>query len=461
MSTSAVMTPAPAAWRPEIRAMLALAWPLMLTNLGQLLIATTELVILGHMHPDALAAGSLGAMVAHAFFALGFGLAAATAPMMAQAVGARRHTLRELRRTVRKGLWLCALLGVPTILLLSQAEAFLLLAGQQPKLAADAGLYLMGYAWALPPAWGFMVLRSLLAVRERPKAAMVISIIALILNAFICYGLVFGAFGLPRLGILGAGIAGASANWLSFLMLLGFVLVERRFRRHAILGRWWRADWARLGELIRIGLPMSAAMLMETCVFGGAGLLMGTISTASVAAHAIVMQVASLTFMVPLGIAQAATVRVGIAAGRRDRAGVGLAGWTAQGISAVFMGSMGLVLWLAPVLLIGLFLDLSDPATWEAARIATGFLALAALFQLGDGAQVVAAGALRGLKDTRVPMVLTGIGYWGLGFPAAAALGLWAGLDGFGIWIGLAGAIMVLACLMLHRWSRREQLGLV
>jgi MATE family multidrug resistance protein len=246
-----------------------------------------------------------------------------------------------------------------------------------------------------------------------------------------------------------------------FAMLLGFVLLDRRLRRFHLLGRLWRADWARFREIFRVGTPISLALGFEVTVFNAAAFLMGIIGTDSLAAHAVAIQIASVTFMVPLGLAQAATVRVGLAAGRGDRDGVARAGWTSLTIGVGFMGAMAVPMLAMPEALAGLFLDRADPAQARVLYLAASFLVVAGLFQLADGGQVVGAGMLRGLKDTRVPMVFAGVGYWVIGIPFGALLAFVAGMGGRGLWIGLASGLVAVAILMVTRWSRRERLGLV
>lgn len=216
-----------------------------------------------------------------------------------------------------------------------------------------------------------------------------------------------------------------------------------------------------LREMLRIGAPMALAMGFEVTGFNAAAFLMGLISADALAAHAIALQVASATFMVPLGVAQAATVRVGLAAGAGDRRGVRLAGWTALGLGVGFMCLTAVVLVAAPEPIVHLFLDPARPENAPVIRLAVGFLAIAGMFQVVDGAQVVGAGCLRGLKDTRVPMLFAGLGYWLIAIPLGAALAFWTGLAGRGIWIALAAGLGIVAALMVGRWSRRRALGLI
>jgi MATE family, multidrug efflux pump len=439
-------------WRGEARALLALSGPIVLTNLGQVAIQTTDVVMIGWLGTEALAASVLGVNVSFVVLLFAIGVVGATAPMIAQDLGRHPHAVREPRRTVRQGFWVALLLGLPASVILWQIAPILAFLRQDPALVAAAEDYVHAAMWGFVPALWFIVLRNFIASLERPRAGMVIMLIGVSLNAIAAYGLIFGRLGLPALGLWGAGIAAALTNVFLFVALLGFILIDRRFRRYYILGRFWRADWSRLCEIFRIGLPIGVTLIMEVGLFAGSGFLIGAISTAQLAAHQIALQCAAVTFMVPLGLAQAATVRVGRAAGRRDPPGVLRAGTMALIIGCGFMLAMALIMWSVPQSIVGLFIDAADPANRAVVQAAVTFLAVAALFQIFDGGQVIGAGALRGLKDTRWPMVFAAVAYWLVGMACAVGLGLGAGLGGLGVWLGLAAGLAVAAGLMIARF---------
>ena len=432
---------------------------MVLTNLAQTAMTLTNLMMLGRVSADTLAAAALGNNLYFAPMVFGLGFMLATVPMMAREVGRNRHSVRDLRRTVRQGFWAAVLIVMPVWLLLWQGEAILLAMGQEPALARDAGAYLRALQWGLLPFYFYIVLRSFIMTLERPGWATVVAFAAVGFNLIGNWALVFGNFGFPPMGIAGSAI---STSLSSLLMFLGMVLVvslDRRFRRYQLFGRFWRADWPRFRQLTRLGLPIAAMMAFETTLFNAAAFLMGVIGAQSLAAYAIVMQIGSTSFMVPLGVNQAATVRVGIAYGAGDAAGVSRAGWTAYGVGVGFMALAALVMVAVPRTLIGVFLDIDAPANAEVVAIATTFLLFAALFQIVDGAQAVAAGMLRGLHDTGVPMVIAAIGYWGIGMPLGAVLAFHFGMAGAGIWIGLSSGLAVVAVLLLWRWLRRDRLA--
>ncbi|MFQ3622644.1 MAG: MATE family efflux transporter [Acetobacteraceae bacterium] len=449
------------AWAAELRATLSLAWPIALTNLSQMAMGITDAAMLGNHDARALAASAIGLALYWSVAVVGLALGLGTAPLMAQALGRARHAVRDVRRSVRMGLWATTALGLPATALLWHGEPILLGLGQSPAIAADAALYVRTLLPGLVPFWWFIVLRSFVSALERPKPALAATLVAIPLNGLLDWLLIFGRFGLPELGIVGAGVASAASTAVMLSILLGVCLTDRRFRRYRLLGRLWRPDVARLRELLRVGLPIAGALLFEVLVFNAAVLIVGWIDAVSVAAHAIAIQCASLTFMVPMGIGQAATVRVGLAAGARDLAGVARAGWTALVLGGSFMGAMALLFLAVPRPIVALFLDPSLPDAPEVAALGATLLAVAGLFQVVDGLQAIGAGALRGLKDTRVPMLFAGLGYWVLGLPVGAVLAFGAGLGAVGVWFGLAFGLAVVAVLLVWRWAARERLGLV
>lgn len=448
-------------WRTEIRATLLLAYPLILTNLAQAAIHATDVILLGWMGPRTLAAGALGVNLVNACLIFGTGLVTASAPMMARELGRFRHSVRDVRRTVRQAMWAAVAIAVPFWALLWQAEAILLAFGQDPALAADAAKFVRALQWGLLPFFFYLILRSFVSALEKPIWSLVIGGGAVVFNAAINYALIFGRFGFPELGLLGAGIGSALSNLLMFVGMAFVVTHHRSFRRYRVFGRFWRADWPRFAAVWKLGLPIAITLALEVTIFNAAVFLMGLISTAALAAHAIAIQIAALSFMVPLGLAQAVTVRVGLAFGRRDRAGIARAGWTSFALGEAFMVLMALVMLAIPHLLVYGFLDESDPRNAEVITLAVSFLAVAALFQIVDGAQAVGAGMLRGLHDTTLPMVYAALGYWVIGLGTGVGLAFGLGWEGIGIWVGLALGLAVVAILMVARWMRRQKLELV
>ena len=447
-------------WATEVRATLALAWPLILANLTMALIQATDVVMMGWLGSRALASSALGLNLTFAFSLICLGLVTAASPLMATAIGAKRHLVRDVRRTFRQSFWLVATVTVPVWLILWNGRTLIIGLGQDPGLADGARDFLHGYMWSMLPFLLFQAMRTFISALERPGWVLAISLTGVLLNAILEYALVFGHFGLPALGLFGGGLA-SSIVWSLLAIMLALVIVsDRQFRRFHLFGRLWRADWPRYRRLWALGLPIGLAMGFEGGIFSAAAFLMGLISAAAVAAHAIALQISALSFMVPWGLAQAATVRVGQALGRGDRAGIGRAGWVAWGLGVTFMALTALIILTLPHSLITLFLA-DTPANAKVIALAVSFLFVAAIFQIVDGAQVVGAGMLRGLHDTRVPMLFTFIGYWAIGIGIGVWLAFRRGWDGVGIWTGLAIGLAIVAVLMLWRWTRRDRLGLL
>ncbi|MDP9423247.1 MAG: MATE family efflux transporter [Pseudomonadota bacterium] len=446
-------------WRAELRATLALAWPLILSNLTMAAIQATDVVLMGWLGARPLAASALGINLVFAFSLVCLGLVTASSPMMATALGARLRSVHEVRRTFRQSLWMIVTVIVPIWLILWNSEPVILALGQEPALARDAETFIHGYMWSMLPFLLFQAMRNFVSALERPGWVLAISLAGIVTNALLGYGLIFGRFGLPELGIFGGGLA-SSIVWSLLAVMLALVVVsDRQFGRYHLFGRFWRPDWPRYRRLWRLGFPIGLAMGFEGGVFSAAAYLMGLIDAESVAAHAVALQIAALSFMVPWGLAQAATVRVGLFLGRGDPAGIGRAGWTSWILGVGFMALMALLIWSFPRDLITIFLD-DTPENARVIALGVSFLAIAAIFQIADGAQVVGAGMLRGLHDTRVPMIFTFIGYWAIGIGIGAWLAFRGGWQGQGIWTGLAIGLIIVALLMIWRWARREALGL-
>lgn len=444
-------------WRAELRASASLAAPIAATQLAQIAIVTTNVLMIGRLGPDALAAGALGANIFYIFSIFCIGVLLATSPLVAQAVGRGRHVVRDARRSVRQALWVSLLVGLPSCIVIWNAAPILERLGQEPAIAAAAQSYARVAVWGFMPMLWFTVLRSFVSALQRPNLALVAILLGVAANGIVGGVLIFGYLGMPAWGLVGAGAGVAAANVLTFLVLLAVVLRDRRLRRFAVLGRLWRPDWARFREVLRIGLPIGTTMVLETAMFSAAIIMMGWIGTAPLAAHQIAVQCAITTFMVPVGIAHAVTVRVGIAAGAGDAAGVRRAGYVGLCLGAAFMCLTATLFWSVPEALIGMFIDTTAAANAEVVQLAIAFLAVAALFQVVDALQAVGQGALRGLKETRQPMLMATFGYWVVGVPTGALMAFKAGLGGVGIWLGLALGLAVVAVLVVGRFHLRTR----
>ena len=446
-------------WLTELRATLALAWPLVLANLTQQLIQATDVLLMGRLGATQLAAATLALNLTFTFNLLLLGLVIASSPMMATALGQRFNAVRDVRRTFRAGLWLLIFTLPPYWALLWHVGDFMRAFGESEELARQGQTFLRAYMWCTAPWLLFQLLRNFVAALERPRVVLWLSLGGIALNALLSWALIFGRFGLPALGLVGGGL-GSTLTW--FIMcgaLVAVVLSEKRFRRFHLFGNWWRFDGQRTMAMVRLGWPIGLTMALEMGVFALAAYFMGWIGAPAVAAHAVALQIAALTFMVPLGLGQAATVRVGLALGRRNDDAIARAGWTAWVIGVGFMGAMALIMWAIPRQLVTLFLN-DVPANAMVIGLAVSFLRVAAAFQLVDGAQVIGAGMLRGLHDTRWPLLFALFGYWVVGLGIGAWLAFAQDWKGVGIWVGLASGLAAVAVLMLARWVMRDSLGL-
>jgi MATE family multidrug resistance protein len=456
------------AFLAEARELLRLAVPLAATQLAQMIILATDTVMLGHFDKEALAAAALGNTIYYLVWLLGSGMPMAVSPVIAHVQGRHGATVkprdqREVRVAVRMGLWSVAMSSPPLLCVLIFTRPVLLMLHQEPKLAADAAVFISGLAWGLPFALGFQVLRSFSTALSRAVPPLTVMGLAILWNACGDYALIFGHFGFPRLGLFGSGLASASSNIFSFVVMLAISLGVPALRRYHILHRLLHPGWRCFAELFRLGLPIGITMMFEVALFNAAALAMGIFGVATLAAHQIAITIPSLTFMIPLGIGLAATIRVGLAAGAGDRIAARRAGFTAIAMGAAFMCVTALVLVIWPLQIATLWLP-DSPANRDVLALAVTFLHVAAAFQLVDGIQVTASMSLRGLKDARGPMWIAGASYWLAGAPMCLWLGFGTGLKGFGVWLGLAFGLLVAAITLTTRFillSKKDGRGSV
>jgi len=446
-----------AIWRAEMIDTVRLAAPMALTQLGQVSMMTTDLMLLGRLGDKVVAAAALAHTVLFVGFTLGMGFMQAVAPLAAQAFGARQPRL--VRRALRVGLWAALLLGVPLTVLQFWSETLLIAVGQPAAAAALAARYSAGLAWCLIPSYVFQALRNFMSAVSRPEPALWITLAAIPANGLLAYALIYGAMGLPRLELLGAGIATTLVSIGMCAAALWIVTRRAPFKKYHVLGRFWRPDWQLMGRLIAVGAPISGAFLLEFGVFAAAALVMGTLGTTALAAHQIALQTAAVMFMVPFGVALAATVRVGQAVGRKDPSATRRAGFAAIALGALFMTLMTLLVALGRSYIPLLFLGADTPDAASTVALAATLLVVGATFFIADGTQTVAAGALRGLNDTRVPLLFAAFSFWGVAFTGGLWLAFRLEWGAVGVWIGLSSGLIVYAGLLLWRFQRLTRRG--
>ncbi|MBT5434759.1 MAG: MATE family efflux transporter [Alphaproteobacteria bacterium] len=444
------MSPALLPWLRETRAVVHLAVPLALTQLALMAIMTTDVVLMGWIGADELAAGTLASHFYWAFVAFGFGTLTGATPMMAQHLGARRF--RRIRPVMRQAMWLSLLLAIPISQIAWFSGSILPLLGQETEVAANVQSYLRYIVFGLLPAMWFMVLSEFLAAHARPRAVMVVTILAIALNGLLDYALMFGNLGAPEMGLDGAGLASAIVNVSMFLALLVFVMRDHKFRRYRLLGRLWRIEWPNMFEIVRVGMPIAVTEVAEMGMFTVLSLMMGVLGTDALAAHGVTSQCYAVIFMIPVGIAQAAAVRVGRAVGANDPHGAARSGWTALSLGALAALVPSLAFWFAGHEVASLILNDGNPENTAALDLAVTILAVATFFMIADAVMISARGALQGMKDTKVPMFIALGTSWGFGLPIAALLGFELELGGPGIWAGMAAAIGCASILVLWRF---------
>jgi MATE family multidrug resistance protein len=439
-------------WLEEIRLLSALAAPLVFTQLGQMAVLTSDVIMLGRVGKTALAAAAVGNAVYYFAWLIGGGPVSAVPPMIAHIIGARPRERAGVRASVRMGLWAVILLSAPLIGLLMFTRPILVALHQPPEIAAHAGEYIGILSFGLPFSLGFQVLRNFAAALGHPRASVWVTVMTVAFNVLAGYALIFGHFGAPRLGLQGCAIASVSALIFSFVAMLVVIRLTADLRPYRLFRRFARPAWAKLREVFVLGMPIGLTMMFEAMLFNCMTLLMGTFGAAPLAAHQIALNVPSVTFMVPLGVAMAATIRVGRAAGAGDEAGVRRAGYTAMGLATVFMGLCGVLLAFFPNSIAGLYFDRRAAGAAEVIALAVVYLRVAAAFQVFDALQVVGALSLRGLKDARMPLILAGVSYWLVGAPICVGLSVGLHMQGLGVWIGLASALAVAAGAMCARF---------
>ncbi len=447
-------------WRQELRATLGIAGPLAAANLLQMLTYAVDVIFIARLGEQELAASALAVSLFGLVLWALTGLTGAVAPLIAEAVGARAPALRPVRRSVRMALWLAVIAGIGGTGLCLMLDPIMRVSGQQPGIIALANQYNTVIVFSMVPMLLSSVLRNFVSALGRPIFATAITGLGIFVNAIANYAFIFGELGAPAMGLAGAAVATIITAFFTLGAYVLAIRLDPRLHRYRIFGRLWSPDWARLKQIARIGTPIALTITAEAGIFGAAAFLMGRFGAAELAGHTVALQLASLAFQVPFGVGQAAAIRVGYHFGARDPLGAGRAGWVALAIGAGFMSLTAGAMILAPEWLLRIFVDPDAAANAALVGFALQYLVLAAIFQLADGVQAVAAGALRGLQDTRVPMWIAIFSYWLPGIGLSLGLGFFTPLEGTGVWIGLATGLFFAAAGLIWRWHRRDALGL-
>ncbi len=435
------------------RATLVLGVPLIGSHLAQMALHVTDTVLLGWYGVHELAAVVLGSSMFYVIFVFGSGFAQAVMPLVAQSMG--RGDEAQVRRDTRMGLWLSIGFGLLTYPLFWWSEPLLLALGQEADVARLGQDFLRIAGLGMIPALMVMAIKGYLAALERTQVVLWVTLAAVLVNGILGYALIFGHWSAPEMGVRGAGLASLLVQILTAALLVIYAGWLPELRRFHLLQRFWRPDRGALVSVFRLGWPIGVTGFAESGMFAATAVMIGWIGAIPLAAHGIALEVTSLTFMLHLGLSNAATVRAGRAHGAGDRIGLRDGAKAAIGLS-VIIGCVNIILMLVLAQqIIGVFLDMSNPASAEILAYGVMLLMFAALFQMTDAMQVMALGLLRGMQDTKVPMFMATVSYWGIGLPAGYVLGFPLGWGGGGLWLGLVIGLTVAAISMMWRFWRR------
>jgi MATE family multidrug resistance protein len=432
-------------------AILKLGLPLIASNVAQFAIHMTDTIMLGWYDVTALAAATIATTLFFVIFIVGAGFAFAVTPLVAAA--AERGDDVEVRRVTRMGVWLSVIYGAFVMIPFFWTEGILLWIGQEPDVAALGHDYLIIALWGMIPALIVMTLKSYLAALEHTAIILWGTVAAAVLNAALNYVLIFGNFGAPEMGIKGAAIASVVLHCVTVGIFLVYGL--RVLPQYKLLQNVLRPDNEIMKRVFLLGVPIGITSLAEGGLFSASAIMMGWIGELELAAHGIAIQLASLTFMVHIGLSQVATIRAGRALGRGDRASLKLGGAMAFVLSGIFALVTVLVFLAIPETLVSLFLSPDEPDRVAVIAVGVALIAMAALFQVVDAAQVMALGLLRGVQDTAVPMVMATVSYWVIGLPVSYVLAFTLEIGPVGLWLGLVVGLSVAAVLLNWRfWWR-------
>lgn len=436
----------------EMKKTSALAGPVIGSQLGQMSMGFVDTVMVGRLGPQELAGVALGNTLFFFLSIVSMGVIMAVAPIVSQAHGAGDDPTIE--RSVRQGFLVAILLTIVPFLIIWNIAPFLRAIGQNPDVVVLTQGYLRAIVFGFLPFLWIGVLRGFIEGISRPFAVTLTTFMGLGMNVLANYVLMYGKWGFPEMGLTGTGWASTFVFWFIFLSLALYTRLFKEFRKYRLFSGFGRFDRAYFREIMRIGWPISVTHGMESGLFAMTALMIGTIGTAELAAHQIAIQCAAYTFMVPMGIGIAASVRVGQAIGRQDIVGAQRAGYVAMLLAVGFMFLAALLFWVIPEKIIGLYINVNLAENLEVVRHAIVLLGIAAVFQVFDGVQVAASGALRGMKDTRVPMVIGFLSYWVIGLVFGLTLTFVLGWGAPGLWWGLVVGLGTAAILLSLRFLK-------
>ncbi len=434
----------------ELPPLARLAGPVVASEVGWMAMWLADTIIVGRLGAEAIGAVSIGGSIFFAVAIFGLGMLLGLDYVVASAFGAGR--VRDAHHALVDGLWLAVALALTLTALLHVIAPLLPLTTIQPAVLVDGIPYLRASTWSLLPLLLFTALRRYLQALGLVQPILITIVTANVVNVLACWMLVFGNLGAPALGPAGSGWATTASRIYMFACLALFVIVRERRRPTGLWHTSLAPAWERLRTLVRLGFPAAMQITAEVGVFSVVTGLAAGFEPAVLAAHQIALNSAAFTFMVPLGLSSAAAVRVGHAIGRGDRAAARRAGWTALVLGLAFMSTAALAFVAVPTAILRIFT--ADPTVLASG---VGLLLIAGAFQLFDGTQVVLTGALRGLGDTRTPMLANLVGYWLVGLPLGWTLCFRRDAGVPGLWIGLCAGLVIVALTLLAVWTRRSR----
>jgi multidrug resistance protein, MATE family len=443
-------------WRREVRDTLILTLPIAAALLAEMGMGVIDYSMSGHLdplkHPGALAAAGLGLQWLFTPMFWGMGVITATGAIGAQAHGGQKpETVSE---SMRQGFLMATLLSIPIMVIAVGGLLVLPLIYDDSEVVRTVReIVFWGLPW-IPLVYWFTVVRNFVTVMQRPMIVSICAVAGLPVSFLSNYVFMYGNWGAPEMGAAAVGLTGVIVAVLHLAMIVAYVQYVPELRRYHIFARLLHFDRKMMVELFRVGIPIGMAYLFETGLFFTITLLMGILSTEALAAHNVVLNVCAVSFMIPYALSQAATVRVGYAVGAGKPEAARRAGYVAVWLGIGWMMIAATTMLIAPNLLTAIYLDLSEPVNASATQLAASLFVIAAIFQIVDGTQVTTQGALRGLKDTTMPMVICGLGYWVFGLGSGVAMGFWMGFGAMGLWWGLAVGLAVSATLLYLRWRR-------
>jgi multidrug resistance protein, MATE family len=433
-------------------AIAAIAAPIAVAQLSQMAMALTDTLMLGRIGPAALSAGGLGANLFFTSLWALQGVISGVSVLTARARGANQP--ETIPATYWSGIAIAGALAIPFFWLMSVPGPLLRAAGETPALIQDIGSYLSILRWGVPAGLlGIGIVRAFLPAIGLERLLLWVIPAGVALNFVLNVWLIYGGLGVPPLGMRGSAAATAITMWVSALSLTALLHFHRHWRHHV---RLHKPQSKLILELLAIGFPVAVTVMVEATLFLATGLLVGALGQVPLAAHMVAISAATVTFMVPMAISQAANVRVSHEIGAGNPRAARRAGFTAIAMAACFMGATALIMLLVPGTIASLYLGAASPAL----PLAAALLRIAGAFQIFDGIQVTASGALRGLKDTRVPMVLAAIGYWGIGFFLGRHLAFAEGLGARGLWWGLCVGLAAVAISLTARFALATRTGI-